>query len=215
MTNEGYLIIIADDHKLLSDGIELIIHENNLGRVAAKTSNGKELLESLKNLRPDLVIMDMDMPFLNGLEAAEVLKLGYPDLKVLIISQHESVELVKRFYNLGVEGYLPKTFDLQDLIQGIRKIKNGERVFPLLDGKSLDPRSKQQLKVSNNGQYKLTGREVEIIRFIAKGFTSRQMADKLFLSEFTINTHRRNIMRKLDFKNVAGLINFARENHLL
>lgn len=215
MSNPNYQIIIADDHKLLSDGIELIIHENNLGQVAAKTSNGKELLESLNNLHPDMVIMDMDMPLVNGLEAAEVVKSKYPDLKVLIISQHESLELVRRFYNLGVEGYLPKTFDLQDLIQGIQKIKNGEKVFPLLDEKSIDSKSKLQLGLPNNTGYKLTVREVEIIRFIAKGLTSRQIADKLFLSEFTINTHRRNIMRKLDFKNVAGLINFARENHLL
>lgn len=215
MTNLKYLIIIADDHKLLSDGIELIIHENNLGQVAAKTSNGKELLESLKNLHPDMVIMDMDMPLVNGLEAAEVVKSEYPDLKVLIISQHESLELVKRFYNLGVEGYLPKTFDLQELIHGIQKIKNGERVFPLLDEKNIESKSKLQLGLTNTTGHKLTVREVEIIRFIAKGLTSRQIADKLFLSEFTINTHRRNIMRKLDFKNVAGLINFARENHLL
>jgi DNA-binding NarL/FixJ family response regulator len=101
------------------------------------------------------------------------------------------------------------------LIQCIQKIKNGERVFPLLEVKDISEKAKLPLSNTNSPQHKLTGRELEIIGLIAKGLTSRQIADKLFLSEFTINTHRRNIMRKLDFKNVAGLINFARENHLL
>ncbi|POY34824.1 hypothetical protein C3K47_18470 [Solitalea longa] len=215
MNQEEYKIIIADDHKLISDSIELIIRENNLGSVMGKVANGNELFILLEQTSVHLIIMDIRMPQLDGLKASEILKSKKNHSKILVISQYDNIEFVKQFQAMGIDGYLPKSFDINDFITAIKKIKAGEKFFPLLQNDNSTTHSSKPFSSFDNDRYKLSEREIEIIVCISQGLTSRQIAQKLFLSEFTITTHRRNIFRKLDIKNAAGLIFFAKENHLI
>ncbi|MCO4293221.1 response regulator transcription factor [Solitalea sp. MAHUQ-68] len=211
---ENYKIIIADDHKLISDSIELIIRENILGEVVAKVPNGRELLTTLETANVDLIILDINMPELDGYKTLQQLNTKKTAVKVLMISQYDNIDYVRKFQAMGVDGYLPKSFDLNEFIYAIKKIKAGEQFFPLLE-------SDNQVMGSNpftpfdNEQFKLSEREIEIILGISQGLTSKQIAQKLFISEFTVTTHRRNIFRKLDIKNAAELTLFAKTNNLI
>lgn len=209
---KGYKILIADDHKMVADGLEMIIRENDLGEVVSKAINGKELLQQLNSIEADLIILDVNMPVLDGLATAELIKLQYPKIKILIISQHESIELINRFVALEVDGYLPKSFEREDLIETIKKIKIGEKEFPTI----MDAHNKKFKKILflNNEKYNLSEREFQIILMIAKGITTRQIAEKLFLSEYTIETHRKNIGRKTGANSSAAIIQFAIDNQI-
>lgn len=207
-----YKIIIADDHKMLADGLEMIILGNNLGVIVSKVSNGKELLQQVSLPGADLVILDVNMPVLNGLEAAELLKLRYPNINILIISQHESSALINKFIALGINGYLPKSFEREDLIDAIKKIKKGEKVFP--SKVNTNDKKEKSFLFLNNEKYNLSEREYEIILMVLKGMTSKQIAEKLFLSEYTVETHRKNIGRKTGAHNGAAVLKFAIENKI-
>lgn len=205
-----YKIIIADDHKILADGLEMIIHSNNIGTVILKVTNGKELLQKLNDHKADLIILDINMPLLDGLKSAELIKIRYPDIKILIITQHESIELINKIKALNVDGYLSKSFEQEELMKAIVKIKNGERIFPLVS----DQARKKEFLFIGNEKYHLSEREYEIIQMISKGLTTKQIASQLFLSEHTIDTHRKNIGRKTGAHNSTAILKFVIENNI-
>ena len=189
-------IIIADDHLLVSDGIENIINNENLGVVIAKVSNGKELLHKLNSTISNLIILDINMPELNGVETMKILKKRYDNaLKVLIISQLESYATVKQLKELGANGYLPKSFEKHNLVEAINQVLAGVDFFPTLENKYK----------SNTNSYNLTKREIQIIQLICEGKKNREIAQELFLSEFTIETHRKNILKKTNYKSILEL----------
>ncbi|TDH18392.1 response regulator transcription factor [Segetibacter sp. 3557_3] len=130
MTN--YKIVVADDHLLMSDGLSMLVTDNNLGTVVAKAQNGKQLLEILNSHKIDMILIDVDMPLVDRLKAAEIIRSRYPSIKILVVTQHNSIELMKKFELLGVEGYLLKSCDRMQLIEAIQKIKGGEKDFPFL-----------------------------------------------------------------------------------
>lgn len=208
-----YNIIIADDHKMLSDGLETIIHESGLGVVMAKVNNGKDLLRKLNSTQVALVILDVNMPVMDGLEAAEFIKLRYPQVKILVVSQHESIAVIEKFRSLNVEGYLPKSMERADLVNAIEKIKNNEKVF--FTPEDVSDKKGKQLLFLNNDKYNLSEREYEIVLMIVKGMTTRQIAQKLYLSEYTVETHRKNIGRKTGAHNPAAIVKFAMENKII
>ncbi len=210
--NNIFEIIIADDHKMLADGLETIIHENHLGIVTAKVSNGKELLHQLNSIKADMIILDVNMPEMDGLKAAAMIKAKYPNIKILVVSQHESIELVKKFYSLDVNGFLSKSLERDDLINAILLLKADKKIFPILD-KTPNTQEKKFLFI-NSEKYKLSEREYEIIIMISKGMTTKQIAGSLFLSEFTVETHRKNIGRKTGANNPSAIIRFAYENNI-
>jgi DNA-binding NarL/FixJ family response regulator len=202
MKNPNYKIVIADDHKLIISGIKQIIEVNGLGTVVAQANDGLELLQLLKETAVDLLILDINMPKLNGIEAAEKILKRHPTISILMLSQYENVELIKKLKTLGVKGYLTKIFEISQLVEAINEISDNQLYFPSL---------KNESNFKETDKHELTKREEEIIKLLAVGKTSKEIADILFLSEYTIETHRKNIMRKLEVNSIIALLNKAKD----
>lgn len=195
-------ILIADDHNLIISGIETIIKNNKLGEIVAKVNDGKELLLKLNSTSVNLIILDINMPNLNGIETAEKVLARYPLMKILIISQYENLELIKKLKSMGVKGYLSKTFEEELFIEAIKNIQKGFDFFPLLEIKK---------EVNSTNIYNLTNREVEVINLISNELSTKEIAKTLFLSEYTIQTHRKNIIRKTGAKTTIAFLNLSKE----
>ncbi|TDP00721.1 response regulator transcription factor [Flavobacterium sp. 245] len=201
MTVSNYKMVIADDHKLIISGISHIISTNNLGEIIGEVNDGIQLLQFLQHNTIDLAIIDINMPELNGIEAAKKIIELYPDISILMVSQYDNIELIKNLKTIGVKGYLSKNFEIADLIVAINTIKSNTVFFPSLEGE------KSSFK---NDKIHLSTREIEIISLIAQGKSSKEIANKLFLSEYTVVTHRKNCMRKLEVNSIVMLLNKAK-----
>ena len=197
-----YKIIIADDHKIILSGIRQIIIANNLGTIAAEVPDGLELLKFLQTNVANLIILDVNMPNLNGIDAARKIKTNYPTVSILMISQYENIELIKNLKNIGINGYLAKNFEVVELVQAIENIKNGLEFFPAL--------SNENTNLKKN-KLNLTPREIEVLQLVANAKKTKEIAQELFLSEFTVETHRKNLMRKLEVNSTLTLVNVARD----
>lgn len=207
-------IVLADDHEFLLEGVITILKEVPSLEIAATAQNGYELMEAVAEHLPALVILDLNMPGYDGLQCLQKIKEGFPAVKVLVLSNYSQPELLEAVKKKGAEGYLIKNSTATELKNAVSAILEGNTYFVSQDELIvLDENSgffDQFLK-----KFQLTKREVEIIRMVSREMSTKEIASALFLSELTINTHRRNIFRKLDIKNVAGLVNFAKQNQLL
>ena len=177
-------IIIADDHQLFADGVEQILSATNDFEVLAKVGNGKLLLQVLNYLKPDIILLDINMPYLTGLEAAKFIKETLPLVKIVFLSMHYDSKILALAKQYNIEGSIIKNTTAADLKSTLLKVMTGERIFLL---------PKEFVKQNNDlkdddfiKRYKLSPREIEIIQFIKKGKASREIAENLFLSVFTI-----------------------------
>lgn len=208
-----YRIVLADDHQLLLQGITSVLNEMEDIAVVATASNGFEVLDAVVHHQPHLVVLDLNMPGQDGLKCLGQLKKSYPAVKVLVLSNYSQPELLDEVKRLGAEGYLNKNSASTELKQAVVEVLSG-RPWHTESGEA-KPLSEDSFFFDDFlKKYQLTRREVEIIRFISHGLSTKEIAEKLFLSEFTISTHRKNIFRKLDTKNIAGLLQFARQHQL-
>lgn len=202
-------IFLVDDHQIMIDGLEKIINEMEDVEIAGIACNGKEAIEKVPIIRPDLVLMDLDMPIMNGLEASRILLKEVSDLKIVILTMHGERSVVERMMKLGIYGYLIKNADKEELKLGISRVLKGKKYFQAeaLEGFVGSTESKATLEM---GQLSvLSDREVEILSLIAKGKTSTEISEELHISSRTVETHRKNIHQKLDIRNIAGLVRFA------
>ncbi len=206
-------IIIADDHPMLLEGLSAILGKIDGVKILATVSDGRSLIDSLQQYEPDLVLLDLNMPQMNGIDTLKMLQKRFPELKVIILSSYYQPELLKEIKSLGARGYLPKSSSVPVLQQAIETVASGQPWFE--DGQNEVPEISPYFLDSFMKKYLLTKREVEIIRMIGNGLSSKEISEKLFVSEFTINTHRRNISRKLNIHTPVGLLNFAREQGLV
>ena len=202
MIENEYNIAIADDHRLILSGIRNIILDNNLGNIIGEVNNGLQMLQLLQNKKPNLVILDVNMPELNGVQTAKKITEMYPNISILMLSQYENIQLIKELKSIGVKGYLSKNFEIDQLIDSIETIKQGREYFPSFT---------QEYLSLNKDKINLTSREIEVLSLIALGEKSKEIACQLFLSQYTVDTHRKNLMRKLDVNSVSGLLNVARD----
>jgi DNA-binding NarL/FixJ family response regulator len=206
--DKPYHILIIDDHTLFADGLQNIIVKNNLGIISGIVNNGKDLLCKLNSFVPDLIILDINMPILNGIEATKIILVKYPNIKILIISMREEIKTIKELKALGISGYLTKFIGESDLIEAIENIKNNIPYFPVLDDYNKIILNKKE------GFINLTNSEIKVIHLVVDGFTSKEIAEQLNLSLHTVNTHRKNISRKTSLKNTVALIDFVKEKGL-
>jgi len=203
-------IIIADDHPLLVDGVKRVLEEMDDVQVLETVANGRHLLTRLRQMPVDLVLLDLHMPHLDGIETLKVLRTEFPRLKVLVFTSYNQPRIVREIRGLGAKGILLKTSPSQLLKEAVRAVADGgdwyqeEAPIPVSETFTDDFMKK----------YQITTREVEILRKIAKGYTTKEIGEQLFVSEFTVNAHRRNICRKLDINTPVGLVNFAKEHGL-
>lgn len=207
-------VVLADDHQFLLDGIMTILKEMPSVEIVATAQNGFELMDVVARQKPELVILDLNMPGYDGLQCLKKIKNDFPQTKVLILTNYSQPELVEDVKQIGADGYLIKNSSAAELKAAVSSVLSGGKYYP----------SANELKsVADDSyffdeflkKYQLTKREVEIIRMVCREMSTKEIATHLYLSELTINTHRRNVFRKLDIKNVAGLMNFAKNNQLL
>jgi DNA-binding NarL/FixJ family response regulator len=190
--------VLADDHKLFCDGLERVLNDSGYFSIVQKFHNGQTLLEKLPAVNADLLIIDVEMPTINGFDAIKRIRLNNHSSKIVVLSMHEESVFSQEAYLLGADAYLSKSMESAQLIDALLKTCSGTKIFP---------DSATTTKIESP----FSEREHEILRLIANGKTSEQIAERLKISHLTVKAHRRNMMRKLDVSNVAELISKALE----
>jgi len=197
--------MLADDHVMFRQGIKQIIREIEGLEVIGEAGDGLELLNLLRKSLPDLIILDISMPNLRGLEAAREIKKIYPNLKILLLTMHKRKEFVRQGLAHGVNGFLLKEDADIELIRAIRTIQRGEKYFsPLLSGILADLALEKERPSSL-----LTIREKEVLKLLAEGKNNQAIAELLHISRYTVRRHRSNIMKKLGLNSLAQLLKYA------
>ncbi len=205
-----YRIVLAEDHTLVRAGIKKIVEDYADLQVVGEAGDGLELLELLKTLDADLVILDISMPKMPGIEVAKEIKRSYPGVKILILTMHKMKEYLNDAIAAGVDGYLLKEDLAKELGSAISKIRQGKTYISSLLSNEMTSLFVQRLRVAPARLVEpLTPREIEIVKLIAEGKSSREIADLLFLSFRTIQNHRTRIMRKLNLKKNTDLVKYA------
>ena len=213
-------LLLADDHPLLLDGLRSVLSDLPDTDLLPPVNNGHQLLDYLHLHPVDLVLLDLNMPKTDGLTALKLIRRDFPSVKVIVFTSYNQPQRVREVQALGAMGYLLKTTDAPTLKTAVQQVWAGKPWFPTLQSSSVEVmgRSESLGHLSTDAfmlKYQLTKREVEIIQQITDGMTTKQIADALAVSEFTINAHRRNIARKLGIDTAVGLVNFAREQGLV
>lgn len=212
MTQRRIRVLVADDHTIVRRGIVSLLSLDEGIEVVAEADNGREATEKSFLTLPDVVLMDVSMPLLNGLDATEQIKRKRPDIKVLILSAHDNEEYVAQVVRSGANGYLLKNTSADDLFRAIRAVDAGEDFF----GASVSgAMSGLQGAGEHRAGTRLTGREREILQLVAEGHHHQQIADLLSISVRTVDTHCNNIMRKLDLHDRASLATYAIKNGIV
>lgn len=199
-------IYIADDHAIVVDGLKEILRYQPLYKVIGTASDGLELTELMLSRRADVVILDINMPRMNGIDCTIWLKKHFPNTKVLVLTMFPEKTYLDQLIRIGADGCLLKSRGSQYLIEAIERVTSGKSYFDTVNDFAADKK---------DPQYRLSEREIEIIRHVVDGNTSLEIAEKLFLSEHTVRTHRKNILRKIGVNSTAQLTAFAIKNSLL
>ena len=211
---EKIRILLVDDHQIILDGVRSLLKGVNNIQVIGDALNGEEAINTLQVLTADLVLMDIDMPILNGIDATMRIKEEFPHTKVLILTVHNESSLIRNLISIGADGYLLKNSCKEELLDAIYKVQSGEKYFSSEVTLSLmqEDNSRDELLKSD---IEFTKRELDVLRLLADGCTNKEIGEKLFISHRTVDTHRTNIMKKVGVNNVAGLISFAIKNNLV
>jgi len=208
---EKITVILADDHTVVRQGLRALLEAEEDMCVIGEAENGRQAVQMTKRLRPDVVVMDIAMPLLNGLEATRQVSRESPKSKVLILSSYSDDEYVQQLTDAGAAGYLVKQTAAQDLVTAIREAKKGNAFFsPTISKRLLEHfRSSIGKPPGEKKSPKLTPRELEVLQLIAEGYANKQIAGELFISIKTVEKHRQQLMNKLDIHDVAGLTRYA------
>lgn len=198
--------LIVDDHTLFNNGLKAMLADEPTIDVVGQVYASKDTSHAVARLLPDILLLDFNMPGTNGLEMTKQLLSSFPKLNILILSMYNEQRFIDDFRKAGAKGYILKTVDVYELVKAIQTVAKGDTIF------------KTQTQANNHAddrfvkKISITTRELEVIKYIREGLTSQQIADKMNVSFYTIETHRRNIHVKLDVKSTAELIRFMEEN---
>ncbi len=202
-------IILIDDHKIVRNGIRMILESADNNKIIGEYESYSDYSSTNFALVPDIFIIDISMPDLNGIDAAKLLKVSFPKAKIIVLSMYNSVEFVTRAINAGVEGYLPKNISKKELLTAVEKVSLGEEYFAEEIQKIV---IRSMMSQANARKLKfdiLTKREIELLKLIVEGKSNKVIADELFISVRTVESHKNHIMVKLELKNQVELIKFA------
>jgi two-component system response regulator NreC len=207
-------ILLADDHELIRTGIRNLLESNKDFVIVGESGDGEETITKVREVKPDVVVIDISMPKMSGIEVTKRLKEKFPAVKVLVLTMHENVEYVYQIYKAGAGGYLLKNAGREEITSAIYAVARGEKFFsPRISELMIsDYMQKAERRDSQAADVSLTKREEEILRLIAKGMNNQQISDQLFISPRTVDTHRTNIMQKLNIHDAANLVRYALEH---
>lgn len=206
-------VFVVDDHQIFLDGIVSLLEDEPFIKITGTAHNGKQAIEKIKNTKTDVVLMDINMPEMDGIEATKQLKKINPDIKILMLTMHSEARFIKECLEIGAKGYVMKNISKDDLLKAIDTVNQ--------DKSYLDADSQEKLisSMSNSDEEdtrnydelaaQITQRELEILQLIALGLTSQDIATKLFISKNTVETHRKNMLAKLNVNNTAALLKIA------
>ncbi len=216
MTNSNISVLIADDHALIREGIKQILELENDMKIIGMAGDGFEAFDIAKEKNPDVVLLDINMPKLNGIETLRRFKDMGIKSKVIILTIHEDKEYVMKTLKLGAKGYMLKDSSSNDLIRGIRSVSKGDSyIQPSISQSLKEERLIDDEKIDNNTKIdSLTKREFEVLTLIAEGLNNRDIADRLFISEKTVKNHISSIFKKLDLNDRVQATIFAFKNDL-
>lgn len=199
-------ILIADDHKILRDGLVNVIEKNPNLKVVGEATNGREAIKLCATLEPDVVIMDVAMEGLNGVEATRQISQDFPKSKVIALSMHSNKRFILGMFKAGAYGYLLKDCDSSELIKAVKTVaENKKYISQHISGAIVE----ELISPADNDESKLSQREKEILQLISEGRSSKEIAETLFLSSKTVDSHRKNIMDKLELFTIPDLTKYA------
>ena len=218
MKRNNYKVVIVDDHKLFREGLKYVINQMENLEVVAEASNGNEFLDILKKQEVDLVLMDISMPHLDGIQATKMATTLYPGIRILAISMFCDQEYYYQMVHAGVMGFVLKESGTNELEEAIKSVLKGETFFSqklLMDIiVNFQPPGKEKKIYKDQGLY-LTKRESEILKLLCEGYSNTQIAEKLFISQRTVEGHKSNLINKTGVKNTIGLVMYALKNNLV
>lgn len=210
-------LYLVDDHQLVIDGIISLVESSGEWEVIGYANSGEEALKKIPILKPDIILMDLEMPGMNGLQCTEKLLAQNPGYKIVILTFHHEKALVQKMVKMGIAGYIVKNAPRQEFLTGLQMVKQGTKFYSSQLTESMLEVTPLTVKKESNVKLLalLTQREREVLQLIAEGISSKEIADRLHLSPGTIETHRKNLLKKLNARNSAELIRMAITEGLL
>ena len=212
-------IVLVDDHRIVRDGIKSLISGSIDIEVVAEAQSAYELFDILKVEDPDIILMDISLPGMSGIEAAKILTSDYPKLKLIMLSMYTGEDFIFNSLKAGVKGYLPKNITRDELLHAINEVAKGNEYFSKSVSdtilKSYVNNAKHNIKSENEKYESLTLREKEILRYVAEGTNNQDISTRLNISVRTVETHKSNIMKKLDLNNIVELVKFAIKHQII
>jgi DNA-binding NarL/FixJ family response regulator len=217
MVKEKHRVVIAEDHTILREGLRALLSSNPGFHIVGEAEDGLEAIQCVQTLRPDLILMDLSMPRMNGMDAIKEIKKRCPEIKVLVLTVHKTEEHILATLQAGADGYVLKDSTSSELLMAIKSVLSGKTFLsPGISGKVIQGylEGRKNLKLKSSWDT-LTQREREILKLIAEGYKNKEIADYLYISLKTVEKHRANLMEKSDLHNVAALTAFAIEKGLV
>lgn len=207
-------LILADDHEMIRNGIKLMLKKNIEFEIASEASSGEEVISYLErnSNRVDVILMDINMPGMGGIKATEIITQKYKNIKILALTMHSEETFITSMMKAGATGYILKEAHTSELIMAINTVASGKKYYS--NEVSVAMINALMSKDNSKGN-DLSEREIEVLKYIAAGDTNKEAGEKLFISPRTVETHRRNILSKLDVKNTAEMIKYAYQHQLI
>ncbi len=203
-------IILADDHEMMREGLKTLVNQQTDMEVIGEADDGRKAIELAKELKPDVVVMDVSMPELNGLKATDKLKQLCPEIKILNLTRHKDASYLQQLMQSGSSGYVLKKSASQELIRAIRSVAAGDTYLdPAVTGTVIENFVGRRAASGSSLEKELSGREQEVLRLIAWGYANKEIAARLNLSVKTIEAHKANAMRKMDMKGRVDIVRYA------
>ncbi len=210
---------LIDDHQLVRDGIRSLIEGADNIEVIAEACSARGMLELLKNCEPDILLVDISLPEISGIDLARIITSEYPKIRVIMLSMHTGQEFIFNSLKNGAKGYLHKSISRDELIEAIKEVYNGNEYFSKEVSGIILKNYLRQIKnpesLDNNSEQKLTPRESEILQMVAQGYSNQLIADKLYISVRTVESHKNHIMQKLELTTTVDLVKYALKNKLI
>jgi DNA-binding NarL/FixJ family response regulator len=209
---ENITVLLAEDHVVVREGLRILIEADGDIKVVGEAVTGRDAVTKTKQLRPNVVVMDIAMPLLNGIQATQQILNGSPKMKILILSAHADPEYVDQLMALGVMGYLTKQTSAEMVARAVREVHSGGTFFSPSVAKHLRDhyqKPSNALRRFKRNNVRLTSRESELLQLIAEGHVNKQIASELSISIKTVEKHRQNLMEKLNIHEIAGLTRYA------